>query len=64
MAGERLVHGRRVEADMSDIARVYVSGTEPAKGNQTGGQPEVNGAEKATVKNSSLAHDYKDDRTK
>ena len=49
---------------MSDIARQYPSGQEPAKGGQTGGTPEVNGAEKATVKNGNLAHDYKDDRTK
>ncbi len=49
---------------MSDLARVYASGTEPAKGNQTGGTPEVAGMEKATVKNAGLAHDYKDDRTK
>lgn len=49
---------------MSDIARVYPSGQEPAKGGQTGGVPEVNGQEKATVKNSDRGHDYKDDRTK
>lgn len=49
---------------MSDIARVYASGKEPAIGGQTGGQPEVSGSEKASVKNGSLAHDYKDDRTK
>ncbi len=49
---------------MSDLARPYPPGTEPAKGNQTGGQPEQNGKEKAHVGNSSLAHDYKDDRTR
>jgi hypothetical protein len=49
---------------MSDIARVYPSGQEPAKGGQTGGQPEVNGKEKAHAGNASLAHDYWDNRTK
>lgn len=49
---------------MSDIARQYPSGQEPAKGGQTGGLPEVAGQEKASVKNGSLAHDYRDDRTK
>lgn len=49
---------------MSDIARVYVNGKEPAIGGQTGGTVAVNGSEKATVVNGSLAHDYKDDRTK
>lgn len=49
---------------MSDIARVYPNGKEPAIGGQTGGTPEVAGQEKATVKNGSLSHDYKDDRTK
>lgn len=41
---------------MSDIARVYGPGREPAIGSQTGGQPEVSGQEKATVKNAGLAH--------
>jgi hypothetical protein len=49
---------------VSDLARVYANGQELAKGNQTGGTPEVNGSEKATSKNSNLGHDYKDDRTK
>lgn len=49
---------------MSDLARQYPAGKELALGGQTGGQPEVSGTEKATVKNGSLAHDYKDDRTK
>jgi hypothetical protein len=49
---------------VSDIARVYPNGQEPAKGGQTGGQPEQNGKEKAHVGNASLGHDYKDDRTK
>lgn len=49
---------------MSDIARVYPNGQEPAKGGQTGGTPEVNGQEKATIKNADKGHDYKDDRTK
>lgn len=41
---------------MSDLARVYPNGKELAIGGQTGGQPEVAGQEKATVKNSGLAH--------
>ncbi len=41
---------------MSDLARVYPNGKEPAIGNQTGGLPEVAGQEKATVKNGNLAH--------
>lgn len=49
---------------MSDLARVYAPGTEPAKGGQTGGQPEQAGKEKSHGGNSSLAHDYRDDRTK
>ena len=49
---------------MSDIARVYPNGQELAKGGQSGGLPPVNGKELATVANSSLAHDYKDDRTR
>ncbi len=49
---------------MSDIARVYAPGTEPAKGGQTGGQPYPNGKELAHTGNGNLAHDYKDDRTK
>lgn len=49
---------------MSDIARVYAPGTEPAKGGQTGGQPEQAGKEKASLSNRDSAHDYKDDRTK
>ena len=49
---------------MSDLARVYANGQELAKGYQTGGTPEASGSEKATVKNSNLGHDYKDDRTK
>jgi hypothetical protein len=49
---------------VSDLARVYVPGTEPAKGSQTGGLPEQNGKERASTANGSLAHDYHDDRTK
>lgn len=49
---------------MSDLARVWPNGQEKALGGQTGGLPEVNGKEKATIANSSLAHDYRDDRTK
>jgi hypothetical protein len=50
---------------------VYASGKElgliagTAASNAAGaGLPEVNGKEKATVTNSALSHDYKDDRTK
>jgi len=53
-----------VEADVSDLARVYPNGQELAKGGQTGGTPEVAGQEKATVKNGDRGHDYRDDRTK
>ncbi len=49
---------------MSDIARPYPNGKEPAIGNQTGGLPAVNGKELAHNGNSNLAHDYKDDRTR
>jgi hypothetical protein len=40
---------------VSDLARVYAPGSEPAKGNQTGGLPYPNGKELATVANSGLA---------
>lgn len=49
---------------MSDIARVYPNGQEPARGGQTGGLPEQNGKEKATVANAGSGRDYKDDRTR
>lgn len=49
---------------MSDIARVYAPGTEPAKGNQSGGVTAQNGKELASLVNKDNAHDYKDDRTK
>ena len=49
---------------MSDLARVYIPGTEPAKGGQTGGQPYPAGKELATTANGDKGHDYKDDRTK
>jgi hypothetical protein len=49
---------------ISDIARVYPAGSEKALGGQTGGQPEVNGKEKAYIGNANLGHDYKDDRTR
>lgn len=49
---------------MSDIARQYPSGSELAKGGQTGGLNYPSGQEKATHANSNLAHDYKDDRTR
>lgn len=45
---------------MSDIARVYPPGTEPAKGGQTGGTPEVNGKERAKPDILNLAHNYGD----
>ena len=48
----------------SDIARQYPPGKEPAIGGQTGGLPASNGKEIASQSNGSLAHDYKDDRTK
>jgi hypothetical protein len=53
-----------VEADVSDLARVWPAGQEKALGGQTGGLPEQSGKEKATVANSSLGHDYRDDRTR
>lgn len=49
---------------MSDLARVYASGHEPAIGGQTGGLVAVNGKELAHEGNAGLGHDYKDDRTK
>lgn len=56
---------------MSDLARVYPSGKEPGLIAGTAasiaagaGLPEVNGQEKASVKNSSFGRDYKDDRTR
>jgi hypothetical protein len=56
---------------MSDLARVYASGKEPMLVAGTAasiaagaGMPEVNGSEKASVKNGSLSHDYKDDRAR
>lgn len=49
---------------MSDIARVYASGQEPAKGGQTGGLPYPAGQEKAHTGNSDKGHDYRDDRTR
>jgi hypothetical protein len=45
---------------MSDIAKVYTPGTEPAKGGQDLAKPEVNGKEKAHIGNSNLAHNYGD----
>lgn len=41
---------------MSDIARVYPPGSEPAKGGQTGGLPYPNGQELATSANAGKAH--------
>jgi len=49
---------------MSDIARVYPPGQEPAKGNQNLSVQYPPGQEKASHSNRDLAHDYKDDRTK
>lgn len=56
---------------MSDIARQYPPAAQPglysgtAAANAAGsGVPEIPGQEKATSKNSSLGHDYKDDRTR
>jgi hypothetical protein len=40
---------------VSDIARVYANGSEPAKGGQTGGKPYPNGSEIATNANAGLA---------
>jgi hypothetical protein len=40
---------------VSDIARVYAPGAEPAKGGQSGGTPEQPGREKASVANANLA---------
>lgn len=48
---------------MSDIARVYAPGTEPARAG-TGGLPAAPGKEIATVANGHNAHDYKDDRAR
>ena len=49
---------------MSDIARVYPPGTEPAKGGGTLAVQYPPGQEKASHINQHNAHDYKDDRTK
>jgi hypothetical protein len=56
---------------MSDLARQYPPALAPglysgtAAANAAGsGLPEVPGQEKATGKNSSNGHDYKDDRTR
>lgn len=48
---------------MSDIARQYVPGTEPAKAT-TLAQPYPAGQEKASQANQHNGHDYKDDRTR
>lgn len=39
-----------------ELAVQYANGKEVALGGQTGGVPEVNGKEKATVKNADKAH--------
>lgn len=49
---------------MSDIARQYPPGSEPAKGGSNLSVQYPAGQEKASHNNSNLAHDYKDDRTK
>lgn len=53
-----------MEAGVSDIARPYPPGQEPAKGGQPGGQAYPAGQEKASHVNQHAAHDYKDDRTR
>jgi hypothetical protein len=49
---------------MSDLARQYVPGQEPAKGGQMGGQSYPAGKELASSVNGDKAHDYKDDRAR
>lgn len=67
MAHGRLLGWQYLEADVGvggDLARQYPPGKELAIGGQSGGQPEQPGKEKASAGNSSLMHDYRDDRTK
>jgi hypothetical protein len=49
---------------MSDVARQYPPGSEPAKGGSTLAVQYPPGQEKATHANSNNGHDYKDDRTR
>lgn len=49
---------------MSDIARQYPAGSEPAKGGGTLAVQYPNGQERASHANKDAAHDYKDDRTR
>lgn len=49
---------------MSDIARQYSTGTEPAKVTTTLTAPRPSGQELASQVNQHNGHDYKDDRTK
>jgi hypothetical protein len=49
---------------VSDIARQYPAGAEPAKSNPNAGLQYAPGKELAHQGNASLAHDYKDDRTR
>lgn len=41
---------------MSDLAKVYVNGQEPAKGNQNLSVVAVNGQELASIANAGLSH--------
>ena len=49
---------------MSDLARVWPAGSEPARGGQDLARVYGNGKELATAGNSNLGHDYRDDRTR
>lgn len=49
---------------MSDTAKVYASGKEPAVLTTVLTVPAANGKELAHAGNGNLAHDYKDDRTR
>jgi hypothetical protein len=49
---------------MSDIARVYAPGQEPAKATTTLAVQFPPGQEKASQANQHNGHDYRDDRTK
>lgn len=49
---------------MSDIAKQYAPGQEPAKATTTLAVPRPPGQELASQANQHNGHDYKDDRTK
>jgi hypothetical protein len=49
---------------MSDIAKQYATGQEPAKSTSTLTVPRVAGQELSSQANQHNGHDYKDDRTK